>query len=143
MSNISKINGFQITAESASFATTASYVLNGGVGSTFPYTGSALITGSLGITGSLTTTSDVVISGSLTTNGNITNVGNGADIQLEVNSVIATANTWDFTNTGTSSGAGLVLPLTEPSSPQLGSFYYDGTRLNIWNGSGWDKFSPD
>ena len=102
-----------------------------------------LSTGNSQITGSLTTTSDVVISGSLTTNGNITNVGNGADIQLDVNSVTATANTWDFTNTGTSSGAGLVLPLTEPSSPQLGSFYYDGTRLNIWNGSGWDKFSPD
>ena len=99
--------------------------------------------GDSSIIGSLTTTSDVVISGSLTTNGNITNVGNGADIQLDVNSVTATANTWDFTNTGTSSGAGLVLPLTEPSSPQLGSFYYDGTRLNIWNGSGWDKFSPD
>jgi hypothetical protein len=102
-----------------------------------------LSTGNSQITGSLTTTSDVVISGSLTTNGNITNVGNGADIQLEVNSVIATANTWDFTNTGTSSGAGLVLPLTEPSSPQLGSFYYNGAQLNIWNGSGWKQFSPD
>jgi hypothetical protein len=45
---------FATQALSSSFATTASYVLNGGVGSTFPYTGSALITGSLGITGSLT-----------------------------------------------------------------------------------------
>lgn len=39
---------------SASYALTASYALNGGGGgSTFPYTGSALITGSLDITGSL------------------------------------------------------------------------------------------
>ena len=38
----------------SSFATTASYALNGGV--TFPYTGSALITGSLTITGSATST---------------------------------------------------------------------------------------
>jgi hypothetical protein len=38
---------------SASYATTASYALNGGSGgSTFPYTGSAKITGSLDITGS-------------------------------------------------------------------------------------------
>ncbi len=54
MSNISKINGFLINAESASFAATASFALNGGGGSAFPYTGSALITGSLIITGSLT-----------------------------------------------------------------------------------------
>lgn len=37
----------------ASFATTASYALNGGGGAVFPYTGSALITGSLEVTGSL------------------------------------------------------------------------------------------
>lgn len=40
-------------AQTALFATTASYALNGGGGAAFPYTGSALITGSLGVTGSL------------------------------------------------------------------------------------------
>ena len=48
MSNISKINGFQITAESASYAATASYLAGA---SSFPYSGDALISGSLTVTG--------------------------------------------------------------------------------------------
>jgi hypothetical protein len=54
MSNVSKINGFQITAESASFAVTASYVAGA---SSFPYSGDALISGSLTVTGSIYTDS--------------------------------------------------------------------------------------
>ena len=42
-----------VNATSASFATTASFALNAGGGSAFPYSGSAEITGSLGVTGSI------------------------------------------------------------------------------------------
>jgi len=41
-----------VNATSASFATTASFALNGGGGAAFPFTGSAVITGSLELTGS-------------------------------------------------------------------------------------------
>jgi hypothetical protein len=56
MANISEINGYLINAESASYATTASFALNGGGGAAFPFTGSAIITGSLVVTGSTTST---------------------------------------------------------------------------------------
>jgi hypothetical protein len=56
MSNIRQINGFNITAESASYAATASYVAGA---SSFPYTGDALITGSLTVTGSIYTDSTI------------------------------------------------------------------------------------
>ena len=56
MANISEINGYLINAESASYALTASFALNGGGGAAFPYTGSAIITGSLIVTGSTTST---------------------------------------------------------------------------------------
>jgi hypothetical protein len=57
MSNISNINGFNITAESASYAATASYLDN--YIPPFPYTGSAKITGSLSVTGSIYTDSTI------------------------------------------------------------------------------------
>ena len=59
MSNITKINGFQITAESASFAVTASYALTSVAAAAFPFTGSAQITGSLIVTGSIYTNSTI------------------------------------------------------------------------------------
>jgi len=48
-------------ATSASYALTASYALNGGGGggTTFPYTGSAIISGSLAVTGSIYTDSTI------------------------------------------------------------------------------------
>jgi len=72
---------------SASFATSASYALNSTSASfantaisasyapdtTFPYTGSALITGSLGVTGSITTTGNIFASGSNFSVGNFNN----------------------------------------------------------------------
>lgn len=56
-------------AASASFATTASYVLGGGGGAAFPYTGSARITGSLTVTGDITIRNTVTGSNEVT-NGN-------------------------------------------------------------------------
>ena len=46
------LSGSATNATSASYALTASYALNGGGGSAFPYTGSAIISGSLVVTGS-------------------------------------------------------------------------------------------
>jgi len=51
----------------ASYATTASYAMNGGGGSTFPYNGSAIITGSLLISGS-----GLTVTGSLNVTQGIT-----------------------------------------------------------------------
>lgn len=54
-------SGSITNAVSASYALTASYALNGGNGgTTFPYTGSAIITGSLVVTGSTTSTQGFV-----------------------------------------------------------------------------------
>jgi hypothetical protein len=52
---------FANTSTSASYALTASYALNGGGGggTTFPYTGSAIISGSLAVTGSIYTDSTI------------------------------------------------------------------------------------
>jgi hypothetical protein len=63
MSNITQINGLQITAESASYAATASFALNA-----FPYTGSAIISGSLEITGSFSVNNGTNIKLDTTTN---------------------------------------------------------------------------
>ena len=56
-----KILGLEITALSASYATTSSFALAvaGGGGAAFPFTGSALITGSLTVTGSLVVTAGI------------------------------------------------------------------------------------
>jgi hypothetical protein len=51
-------------AISASYALTASFALNGGGGTAFPYTGSAIITGSLVVTGSTYLTDSIYFSGS-------------------------------------------------------------------------------
>jgi hypothetical protein len=60
MANITKINNNLINADTASFATTASYALTGGSsGNPFPYSGSAVITGSLRVTGSVAITGSI------------------------------------------------------------------------------------
>ena len=62
------IRGSQISGSvvSASYALTASFALNGGGGgSTFPFTGSAIITGSLVVTGSARITGSLAVTGSV------------------------------------------------------------------------------
>jgi hypothetical protein len=61
-------------AASASFATTASYVLGGG-GAAFPYIGSAQISGSLGVTGSVNVTSNLKVD-NLIRAVDLTSIGN-------------------------------------------------------------------
>jgi len=59
-----KILGLEITALSASYATTSSFALAvAGGGAAFPFTGSARITGSLGVTGSLSNGSGNIATG--------------------------------------------------------------------------------
>lgn len=73
------IRGSQISGSvvSASYALTASFALNGGGGSAFPYTGSARITGSLTITGSVRATAGFTgsLQGNATTATNADNAG--------------------------------------------------------------------
>jgi hypothetical protein len=58
-SSINNAVGFFGTASYAEYATTASYAMNGGSGTSFPYTGSAIISGSLQVTGSVDVTQGI------------------------------------------------------------------------------------
>lgn len=69
------LSGSATNATSASYALTASYAMNGGGGggSTFPYTGNAVISGSLKVSGSgITVTGSVAVSGTTSFNNTIT-----------------------------------------------------------------------
>jgi len=68
-SNTSDTSSYALSAVSSSYAITASYALNTFTSSTFPYTGSAIISGSLIVTGSVhistsLTASSLLVSGS-------------------------------------------------------------------------------
>ena len=65
------------TSSYANFALTASFALNGGGGSPFPYTGSARITGSLSVTGSVKATAG--FTGSLQGNATTADFASGAN----------------------------------------------------------------
>lgn len=65
------------TSSYANFALTASFALNGGGGSPFPYTGSARITGSLSVTGSVKSTAG--FTGSLQGNATSADFASGAN----------------------------------------------------------------
>jgi hypothetical protein len=107
---------------SSSYALTASYAENAGDGVGFPYTGSAIISGSLSITGTSTFTTNNVNIGS----GKLTII---ADSDSSIN----------FEQAGRVTGTGLIIPLFEPASPQIGSMYFDytGPTLLIYDGSEW------
>ena len=91
------IRGSQISGSvvSASYALTASFALNGGGGSAFPYTGSARITGSLTITGSVRATAGFTGSllGNATTATNADNAGH-ATTAGQASIAVAPLNDW-------------------------------------------------
>jgi hypothetical protein len=70
------------TASWAQNAVTASYVLGGGSGVGFPFTGSAQITGSLGVTGSVSINGGLTVASNTTTtlNGNLSFDGSSPNI---------------------------------------------------------------
>jgi len=125
MANISEINGYLINAESASYATTASFALNGGGGAAFPYTGSARITGSLIVTGS--TTSTLGFTGSLlgtasyAANGGVTQLLAGPNISLS-----PTTGVGQVTISSTAGGGGF-----NTATGSYGSFYDTTIQTNV------------
>ncbi len=132
---------YVLNAVSASFATTASFALNGGT--SFPYTGSAIISGSLQITGSLKLNE-----------GGITGAGTGV-MFIDSNNIVSnipeftaignvitggSRGTMNLSNLGVSSAAnGLRIPTTIPSAPNTGSMYVDfgASKLYLYNGTVW------
>ena len=136
---------YVLQAVSSSFATTASYALNAAGGSGFPYTGSALISGSLEVTtGLLRVSGSAVITGSLLVRGSTTLTGSGITIVGETDSTNWVGRKDAILNWAEAGGSPnyngqFVLPLQAPTSPLIGSVYFDAasSTLWIWNGSAW------
>jgi len=123
------------TATSASYAlnaTTASFALNaGGGGSSFPYTGSAIISGSLLVTGSLNVSAGITASGITATIVstpqfaiNSTTGSAGANLLLNLGDIAKTGGTGMF-----------IIPKQIATSPVEGTMYWDvGSRvLYVYN----------
>jgi hypothetical protein len=137
------------TATSASYAlnaTTASYALNaGGGGSSFPYTGSAIISGSLLVTGSLNVSGSIGVVGTTTLTGSI-NV-NQTNITHTVNGTIVGNSSLilNLRDVGKTPFSGsFVLPNFIPGAPSEGTIYWDvSTRtLNVYSvAAGWTTFN--
>jgi len=123
---------YVLQAVSSSFATTASYALNaGGGGSSFPFTGSAIISGSLRVTGSLNVSAGITASGITATIVstpqfaiNSTTGSAGANLLLNLGDIAKTGGTGMF-----------IIPKQVPTSPVEGTMYWDvGSRvLYIYN----------
>ena len=137
---------YVLQAVSSSFATTASYALNaGGGGSSFPFTGSAIISGSLAVTGSLTVSGSIGVVGTTTLTGSI-NV-NQTDITHTVNGTIVGNSSLilNLRDVGKTPFSGsFVIPNFVPGAPLEGTIYWDvATRtLNVYSvASGWTTFN--
>ena len=146
-------------AGSSSYALTASYALNGG--SSFPFTGSAIISSSLEVTGSMKISGSLVFTGPDayaqvsnplvfldTTIGksNITAIEGfykldgkaivGATDKLGTLdlSLVGSANTSGFSK-------GLVIPVSQSLNPVIGSMYLDNPAglLYVYTSTGWLK----
>ena len=123
---------YVLQAVSSSFATTASYALNaGGGGSSFPFTGSAIISGSLRVTGSLNVSAGITASGITATIVstpqfaiNSTTGSAGANLLLNLGDIAKTGGTGMF-----------IIPTQVPTSPVEGTMYWDvGSRvLYVYN----------
>ena len=120
---------------SSSYALTASFALNGSGGSSFPYTGAAIISGSLGVTGSLivsgssTIIGTQIISGSLifaqptspAFNGEIVRFGSGTLTTGQLY-FLSSSGTWSLANansTGSSTGMLGIATGTSPTTAGL------------------------
>jgi hypothetical protein len=111
----------------------------GGGGSTFPYTGSAIISGSLAVTGPLTLTNANISNGGLVYYSTSSGVINQTDFLFDGAGKITSSNraTVDLSTTGIEAGSGLVLPLSAPSTPVAGSTYFEAGKFFIFDGAQW------
>jgi len=138
----------------ASFATTASYALNAGGGSSFPFVGTAVITGSLIVSGSAndvtTFTRNATINASNTTAIAAANITIDGDTRITghagaTNWQADAASILDWQRAGESSDNGqFILPIQPPTAPKAGTCYFDTTSrvLYIHDGAGWNAFEP-
>ena len=107
----------------------------GGGGSSFPYTGSAIISGSLRITGSLTLQNANISNGGIVYYDASSGVINQTDYVLNGLGKLTggTRGTIDLSNLGTSGGCkGLILPLSAPGEPVAGSTYFQIGPNLLW-----------
>ena len=125
--NVPSTSSYALTALSASYAVTASYALNAGSGgSSFPFTGSAIISGSLRVTGSLNVsagiTATIVSTPEFAINSTTGSVG--SNLLLDLGDIAKTGGTGKF-----------IIPKHEPPSPVEGTMYWDtGDRvLYVYN----------
>jgi hypothetical protein len=136
----------------ASFATTASYALNAGGGSSFPFVGTAVITGSLIVSGSAndvtTFTRNATINASNTTAIAAANITIDGDTRITgragaTNWQADAASILDWQRAGEASDNGqFILPIQPPTAPQVGTIYFDPTakEIAIWDGGDWNRF---
>ena len=132
---------YVLQAVSASYATTASYALNGGGGgSSFPYTGSAIISGSLAVTGPLTLTNVNVSNDGLLYYDGSNGVVNDPEFTVASSTITGGTNgTIDLTNLGYEGGKGLIIPKNAPADPFPGSMYFEqgANKLWVFDGGQW------
>jgi hypothetical protein len=136
----------------ASFATTASYALNAGGGSSFPFVGVAVITGSLIVSGSsndvTTYTRNVTIDASNVAAIAAPNITITGDTQIDgqaasTNWQAAAPSILDWQRAGEASDDGqFVLPIQAPQNPKAGTIYMDTTSRNlfVFDGTDWREF---
>jgi hypothetical protein len=114
---------YAITATSASYAATASYVANV---SSFPFTGSAIISGSLQITGSLNVSAGIATPQFTINAANTASAGQ--HLVLDLNLMAKSGGTGQF-----------IIPSVIPSAtPKTGTMYWDDANsvLYIYQSSG-------
>ena len=133
---------YVLNAISSSFATTASYALNAAAASSFPFTGSAIISGSLTVTGSFRQFipgEGVVIDSALS--GSVSKLTLEHDeIAVNTGGTVTFGGNASLNLTQIAKGGGLRIPLADPGlSATTGSMYYDKTTqtLYIHDGNNW------
>jgi hypothetical protein len=143
--NVPSTASYALTALSASYATTASFALNaGGGGSSFPFTGSAIVSGSLLVTGSLNVSGSARVVGTTTLTGSI-NVSQSAGVHSVDGTIIGSNNlVLNLKDVGKTPSAGsFVIPNFQPGTPLEGAIYWDPSArtLNVYSvASGWTVF---
>lgn len=134
MANISEINGFGINAVSASYATTASYALNGGGGGT-PSTIDTLNISSNTITWDYSSSPNAQVT--LTADVTTFNINNATTASYGLLKVTQDGTGgWDLAAPANSkvinSGSGQLGISTQAGVTDILTFFYDGTTY-FWN----------
>ena len=133
--NVPSTSSYALTALSASYAVTASYALNaGGGGSSFPYTGSAIISGSLRVTGSLNVSGPTIIVGTTTVTGSVNIDQTGGKTNTLNGTINGNAKLiLDLSDVGKSPGTGqFTIPNQSTSAPAAGTMYWDDATSRLY-----------